>query len=414
MNPDRSSSPNVGRRLACAALALALLSSASAAVTWKNIQIGGFVSQGYLANDGHNDYLGDTSEGTFDFREYALNASWSKGKFRIGAQAFGQELGKYGNDKIDLDWGVVDYQATQWFGLRAGRVKMPRGLYNEALDVDSVRPFVLLPQSVYDARLRDFNSAFNGGMVYGNISLKSLGSVDYRVFMGEIPISTESGASDYFNNDAPHPNARMGMDSIVGGSLFWNTPVSGLRVGYSYSAFNDFFADRSVLFPAWDIYPEMLLIMYKATPRYHRDLLSAEYVTGDWVFAAEVGWETTKYDIGMYEFPDVMSRFAFDSFYGYVSAARRLNDRFEVGTYYSYSIDQQDTILGEPFPIQDLIQEDIAVSLRYDATERLVLKAEVHFMQGAGKLFDLPSKPQPTALRDDSWMLFAAKATFSF
>src|SRR5690606_36690640 len=104
----------------------------------------------------------------------------------------------------------------------------------------------------------------NGAMVYGNFSLKSLGSLDYRAFFGEIPISTKSGASDYFNNDAPYPNVRMAMDSVAGGSLFWNTPVTGLRVGYSYSVFNDFFADRSVFFPASEFGPEMLVVMFKS------------------------------------------------------------------------------------------------------------------------------------------------------
>lgn len=398
------------RPLFAAALgALAVLSAAHGAVTWKNLQLGGFASQGFLVNTGNNDYLGDTSEGTFDFREYAVNASWSRGRFRVGAQAFAQKLGEYGEDKISLDWGIVDYQATQWFGLRAGRVKMPRGLYNEALDVDSVRPFVLLPQSIYDARLRGFNAAFNGGMAYGNIGLRKLGSLDYKLFYGDIPMSTSSGANDYFNNDAPFPNARIGMDSVHGGSLFWNTPVAGLRTGYSYSAFKDFGADRKV-----PLAPGVDLLMYRTADLYERHLLSVEYTTGDWIFAAEAARETALFGIGL---PDTapLGYFDIENLAGYVSAARRLGDRLEVGAYYSYSKDKQLSVgleNGMIFP--DVIQHDFALSAKYDVNEHLILKLEGHYLDGAGKLFDTASKPQPPALRDGSWFMLAAKVTYSF
>src|SRR3569833_1064235 len=115
---------------------------AHAAYTWQDIQFGGFASQGYL-NSSANDYLGKTADGTFDFREYGANASWSSGPWRIGGQVFGQKLGQYGDDKLKLDWATLDYQPTLYFGVRVGRVKMPRGLYDEALDLAAVRPYVL-------------------------------------------------------------------------------------------------------------------------------------------------------------------------------------------------------------------------------------------------------------------------------
>lgn len=398
----------LARCFASVGLALTLLSAASAAVTWKEIQLGGFISQGYLVNDGPNDYLGETSEGTFDFREYALNASWSKGKFRVGAQAFGQKLGQYGDDKIKLDWATVDYQASQEFGVRAGRVKMPRGLYNEALDVDSVRPFVLLPQSVYDARLRDFNSAFNGGMIYGNIGLQQLGSVDYRMFYGDIPMSTASGASDYFTNDMPFPNVSIGMDAVYGGTWFWNAPLAGLRLGYSYSAFENFDIARI------GYYQGLAFEIVKASPTHHRHLLSAEYTSGDWVFAAEAGRENAHSDLfnaGVHSGTTAN----FDTEYYYISVARRVNARVELGAYVSHS---KDLLVVSPavpgIELPELKQTDFAMSVRFDVNDHLLFKLEGHYIDGAGKLFDTPAHPQPFARRDTSWFLLAAKATLSF
>ena len=401
-------------RLALFGTALALVggASATAAVTWKDVQFGGFASQGFLINSGHNDYLGETSDGTFDFREYAVNASWSKGKLRVGAQAFGQRLGQYGDDKISLDWGIVDYQATQWFGVRAGRVKMPRGLHNEALDLDSIRPFVLLPQSVYDARLRDFNAAFNGAMAYGNVSLRQLGSIDYRVFYGDIPMSTDSGANDYFNNDVPFPNVSIGMDAVLGSSVFWNTPVDGLRAGFSYTTFKNFNADRLVTWqPPGG--PRFEMVMSKFTDFYERHLFSVEYTRGDWVFAAEGGFDQARYAIAVVGSP-ATAFLEFQSDYAYASVTRRINSQIELGAYYSYSKETTEifqNVAGLDLP--ELVQHDWALSVKYDLNEHWVFKLEGHYMDGAGKLFDTP-KVQPFNKRDTSWFLLAAKATFSF
>lgn len=384
--------------LSVAALALAAQSAAHAAITWKNIQLGGFASQGFLINSGNNDYLGETSEGTFDFREYGVNASWSKGRFRVGGQVFAQELGAYGNDKIKLDWAVVDYQAKQWLGFRAGRVKMPRGLYNEALDVDSIRPFVLLPQSVYDARLRDFNSALNGGMVYGNVGLRKLGSLDYKAFYGEIPMTVNSGAGDYLNTGLAAQNLAIGMDHAWGGSVFWNTPISGLRAGYSYSEFGELQTTRRVTFgPTTYTYT-------KTADAYQRHLVSLEYSRGDWLFAAEAGREDG--DFVLVGFGPTTTRPAKIE-YAYFSASRRINAWLELGTYVSYSQDRQST---NPL----LRQADYALSAKFDLRENLIFKLEGHYMNGAGKIFDTAAQPQPLANRDEEWALLAAKITYSF
>jgi len=389
---------------------------------WKKatttVQFGGFVSQGFLANTGHNDYLGETSQGTADFREYGINASYAKGKWRLGAQVFGQKLGEYGDDELGIDWATVDYQPAQWFGLRVGRVKTPRGLYNEALDLDSVRPFVLLPQSVYDARLRDFNAAFNGGMVFGNIGLKQLGSLDYRIFYGDIPIATDSGASDYFNNDYRSTGLEIEMDSVRGGSLFWNAPLAGLRLGYSYSSFQDLCSLRTGTFPvAPPPAPEVTIFGTKWTDSYQRHLLSIEYTKGDWVFAAEAGREQAIYNVFINGINFVNLDFESTSFY--VSAARRINRWLELGAYYSYSRDTEPVISsirplspGEELP--DLEQGDFALSARFDINERLLFKVEGHYLKGAGKIFDTIGHPQPVSGRDESWFLFGAKVTYSF
>jgi len=381
-----------------------------------SVQYGGFVSQGFLVNTGHNDYLGNTSAGTADFREYGLNASYAIGQWRFGLQVFGQKLGEYGDDKLGIDWATVDYQPAQWFGLRAGRVKMPRGLYNEVLDLDSVRPFVLLPQSVYDARLRDFNAAFDGAMIFGNVPLKQLGSLDYRIFYGDIPIDADAGANDYFNNIFPTTGIDIEMDSVRGGSLFWNTPLTGLRTGYSYSSFQNLISFRQATTalgppPA----PILTFLGTTATDSYDRHLLSIEYAKGPWVFAAEAGREQAIYQVHISGVRLLDFDFQSDQFY--VSAARRITPWLELGTYYSYSRNEDLVVrstLPTPVSFPVLKQHDFAVSARFDINKNLIFKVEGHYLNGAGKIFDTISHPQHFADRDKSWFLFGAKVTYSF
>ena len=196
-----------------------------------------FASQGYIWNTGDNDYLGgDSSAGTYDFRDYAVNFSMAKGKWRVGAQFYGQKLGPYGDDKMTLDWGSVDYQATQWFGARAGRVKMPRGLYNEALDLDFTRPFVFLPQSVYDARLRDFQASFDGGMIYGNVNLKKAGSLA----CGDVPnADNPAGANNYHLCDPK-------VDSLLQQGLASADPATRKQV---YDELQQYMYDQALVVP---------------------------------------------------------------------------------------------------------------------------------------------------------------------
>ncbi len=369
------------------------------------VDIHGFGSQGYAINSGNNDYLGgESSKGTYDLREYGFNASIAKGKWRIGAQVFGQKLGPYGDDKMRLDWGIVDFQATQWFGLRAGRVKMPRGLYNESIDLDSTRPFVFMPQSVYDARLRDFQASFDGGMAYGNIDLKKAGSLDYKIFGGHIPMSTSSGASDYFNTDAPFPNLDIHMDDAFGASLFWNTPLQGMRFGYSFSRFENFETLRYVPFRQAN--------SHKVAPTYDRHLFSAEYTTGNWVFAAEGGLDDTEYFVAYDSGVKYASLYP-SSYYMYASATWRPKRWLELGAYYSRShFDQRG--VGTPVVFPDLDQGDLAISTKFNFTDYIFLKLEGHYLDGSGAVFDVPSHPQPISNRENSWFMFAVKGGFSF
>jgi len=373
--------------------------------SWKNIQFGGSFSQGYLKST-ENNYPVDTKGGTFDFREESLNASTTFGThLRLAAQVYAEKLGKFGGDRPLLDWAILDYNFSPEFGVKVGRLKYPRSLYSDVLDLDMVRPFIFLPQSIYDSRLRDFQSSFDGGMVYGSVSVGQ-NSFDYKVFYGDIPMKTNSGAGDYFNNTSLFANPpgvkSLRMDSVRGAALNWNTPVAGLRFGLSYSYYTNLTAvGPFVAVPSFPLTANLGKFEYNGA--------SAEYTRGPWTFAGE------------YLLVKSSSLITFPSFIGppsvgkygtkacYVSVARRLGTKFEVGTYYSEG--------NNSYPAGASAvnhRRDWTLAVRYDVNDHLLFKVEAHAINGTMEIFNVPGISNPAGSLKDSMTLFAAKTTLSF
>lgn len=397
-------------RLTLTLLAAASLTAAtaSAAVTWKNVQFGGFFSQGYL-NSTNNNFPVDTKDGTFEFREEALNASATFGThLRVGAQVFAQKLGKYGDDKPILDWLVVDYNFRPEFGVQVGRLKYPRGLYSDVLDVDMVRPFIFLPQSNYDARLRDYQASFDGAKIYGSISVGQH-SFDYKVFYGDIPMKTDSGLADYFNASSLFANppgaTSLTLDTVRGATLNWNTPVAGLRFGLYYSSLSHLLvsgAFRQV--PVWTSSIDIVKI--------ENEGVSAEYTRGPWTFAGE--YLESKIDTLLTLPPQLgmaPSKGKSGSQAYYVSVSRRLGTKFEVGTYFSET--KNTYVLPDSLP-SDASRKDWTVAVRYDVNDHLLFKLEVHSINGTRDITNVPGISNPPTGLKDSMLLFAAKTTLSF
>ncbi len=134
------------------------------------LQVHGFASQGYVKTD-NNDFMGDSSRGSFDFTELGLNGSL---QLRADLRLSGQLLLRRAGDMYDgspvLDYGLLDYTLNaneqQRLGVLAGRFKNPLGLYNDTRDVAFTRPGVLLPQNIYFDKVRNFILSNDGVQVY--------------------------------------------------------------------------------------------------------------------------------------------------------------------------------------------------------------------------------------------------------
>lgn len=365
------------------------------------IEFHGFVSQGFIKSTGH-DYLADSRRGSFEMSEVGLNATKVlTDQLRLGVQLFARDLGPIGNYTAQLDWYYLEYQFADWLGIRAGRTKLPFGLYNESSDVDAARVPVLLPQSIYPLRSRNYLLAQTGLELYGYVLLGPAGGLEYRLYGGTIFI--EPASQTY----------RIDRDvlRVVGGRLLWETPLPGLRFGGSFQAMDlDYtFSGPSLVgvpgaSPTGQATARLPVQLRLASIEYagERLLLAAEY--SRWYVDTESSVPTVVRP----------SHHVSERFYG--MGAYRLSNWLTLGAYYAArynSLADPDGRAVLRRTVKGTYQLDSAGTLRFDLNQHWLLKLEGHYMRGTADLTAADRITQPVS-QQKSWAVFFAKTTVYF
>jgi hypothetical protein len=356
-----------------------------------SLQVHGFVSQGFIKSTGNN-YLAQSKDGSFELTEGALNFTASLGeRLRLGFQLFVRDLGPVGNYNAKMDWLYFDYRWADWLGVRAGRVKIPFGLYNEVNDIDQARVPVLLPQSIYPIGNRDFLLAQTGVELYGRLRLAAAGALEYRLYGGTIYL--EGGGTS-----GPVTISPFRVPYVAGGRLMWETPLEGLRLGASGQAVRiDFDIAAAGMFA-------------KVQFPVHLWVASIEYAGSDLLLAAEYGrWRGKIRSNNPALFPNADGRN--ERFY--VMGAYRVLRWLTPGAYYSVYYPNVDDRKG-----RDAWEHDVAGTLRFDLNQYWLLKLETHYMQGTAGLDDATNKGlndnRPLIELQRNWWVFLAKSTVYF
>ena len=123
-------------------------------------RIHGFFSQSYI-NTSANNYFGDSTSGSWDFREVGLGIrAQITPDLSLSGVGLARWAGETDKGKVRLDHALFDYtlfrSGTERVSVSAGRMKLPIGLYNETRDVAETRPSILLPQSIYFDNARNY------------------------------------------------------------------------------------------------------------------------------------------------------------------------------------------------------------------------------------------------------------------
>lgn len=386
------------------------------------LRINGFVSQGYMESNDNNFLDPDSQDGTFEINEIGLtfNAPVTD-KLRVGAQLLSRDLGPEGNNDLILDWAFGDYRATDWFGVRAGKIKLPVGLYNEIRDSDFLRPMAFLPQSIYDEMQRSFMTAGYGGSVYGNVPAGAAGDFDYQIFYGELSIDEDTFlVSEGLNVDGLNrtlsnmTGGAAGVDSLeyesdrtYALSLIYNTPLEGLRLGMSYLKSEGKF-DVTLDNPLAALDPQLAALnsldfditasynpMYVLSAEYAHPLftISTEYFERDNEVAAKglgeqfipdtsIGW----YVMGTVQVPQVEG-LSVSALYDVFYLDKEQMNENNVGRF----------------------RKDLGLGVRYDISPNWLIKAEYHAVEGAALNMDLVNDGE-----ERDWSYFIVKTTFNF
>ncbi len=428
-----------------------------------DLDIHGFVSQGYLKSEGNNFLTADTNDGSFQFNEVGINLNKRlTDSLHVGVQLLARDQGVIGNNEVEIDWAYGNYRWRDWLGVRAGIMRIPLGLYNETRDLDFLRTSILLPQSVYNENLRDYFSRIRGIGLYGDIPMNNVGSLGYQLMVGTVDIDPDGGVARSSETSGVMEFVDSDVGTVYNGSLQWHTPLDGLSTGITYFYNSDAEARANLTIPqdsgmpsgvgqepdistgpdtagpdapsdmppgsemppgigqdsgmprrlgqpsSVEIPSEMTVI--DELDEFEVYVLSAEYTWNDLVIAAEYMKMNRKSHLK--GFP---MEFELDMVGYYLSAAYRFTDWFELGSYYSIYYGDEDDKDGDDLeargkPDYRAWLKDFTVTTRFDINPYWNFKLEGHLMDGAALVM---AQDNPDGF-DEHWYLLAAKVSFYF
>jgi hypothetical protein len=355
----------------------------------ENLQIHGFATQGFLFSSNNNYLTMRSSVGSLQWTEGAVSVTDPvTDKLRIGMQLHMYQIGDFGGPNIVVDWASGDYRVNDQFGVRAGKVKVPLGLFNDCQDVDGVYLWILLPQAMYPIDNRNYDLTVLGGEAYGVIGLGArAGRLQYGGYAGGSKLDANGGYAKQLEQIGLSFTDPPG-GTVIGGDVRWMTPLRGLMVGASTEENT---LDGTAPEGTVHLIPAVMNAYY------------AQWNRGRFHFAAEYWRVPVSLMLTVEGTPVPMS---VDQRAWYPMASFQVTKKMQVGGYYSHYLNKAgDTSQPENY------SKDWVMSGRYDFNEYFYGKVEGHFLHGTGLGYYASSNPN--GLQTNANML-AARIGFSF
>ena len=199
----------------------------------RHFQIHGFLTQAYVKTTA-NRFFGDSEDGSFDFREIGINASYRiNPQLMASAQLLSRDAGDMYDGSPTVDYAQLDYSLqmgeTDRLGTLLGRSKNPLGLYNDTRDVAATRPGIFMPQAIYWDRVRNMVLAIDGAQFYAEHT-GDLHRFNLQLMAGKTPID-ENVEKSYLD---PMLDASMEQDDLTtGGRLLYEWDGGRIRLALS-------------------------------------------------------------------------------------------------------------------------------------------------------------------------------------
>jgi hypothetical protein len=315
------------------------------------LSIHGFLSQAYAATDTGQLY-GIPASGTSDYRTAALQfrydvADATNVTIQLAHERLGRSRLQESIPDVALDWAYVEHRFSDLLSVKAGRVQIPVGIYNEVRDVGTVLPLYAPPALIYREGI--FGAEAVDGIVTGHRVGFGRWSVDANLYYG---------GWDFLAIDR---ETRGRVRDGLGAFAWLDTPLDGVRVGggvQRYTTTADVAGNPGRTQRGYSLF---------ASADVTRDRY---FVRGEWSGTRFTTRDSVRQtDAGR-----------FDGFHlqAGVSPLRRVT---LIGQFEAIDADYR---LSSPFPIhlRKRAADDWAAGIRYAVRPDLVLKAEYHWNTG--------------------------------
>ena len=375
-----------------------------------DVQIHGFIGQGYVLTSDNGYYDPATSDGgSLDFREIGLNVVCRpEERLRLGIQIMSQDMGRVYNNELAIDWAnavytlpVQDWEAD----LKVGRIRTGHGLYNDFRDLDLSRTSVFLPESVYFNSWRRFYIALDGVGTELRSPDTTIGSFKLGAVYGTQQVPADDPVLEVYGETVGSSD----LESQWGVQLSW-MPIEGLTIKQSLLMMEDWTID----FAPDDPTVEGALLS-DDSPTYEEWITSLEYIRGRFTLASEFTYWT---NAGVSTYTGATSDATETDDWkqsgcgGYLSAGWEFTPAWKAqlmvqahnlrysGTYPEAYADSEQT-------------RAIGAAACWSITPHWLLKAELQRIKG---LYFLRAADQPTPGEYESeyWTMFALKTSFDF
>lgn len=367
------------------------------------LQVHGFLSQGYFKTSANNIFGNSDGSGSLDFTELGINASWLPlPRLQLSTQLISRRAGEAADGEVELDVGLADYSVLETaearFGVRAGRVRIPLGFYNDTRDVPFARPSIILPQSLYPDALRTQSLSADGGMIYGEYH-GTWG--DLSLELGGVLLQVQNLDTEIALFFEDLPGELDPQPSFIGRMIYeydsgrLRLAVSGARAEAKYDP----------TFPFPDDLPA-------GTNLFEPVIFSAQYNAERWSFTSEY---FLQFNQAKGFGPPIDTDFTGEGYYG--QAIYRLDPHWEAVLRYDVFYADRDDRDGTEFkaetglPANLLFAKDWTVGLRYNITSSLMVRAEYHWVYGTGWVSLRDNDP---SMVDKQWDIFALLVSYRF
>lgn len=384
-----------------AALAAICFGAPASAIDY---QVHGYAAQGFVLSS-HNDFFGDSTDGSFDYYEAGINAAVQvHPNLSFAAQAAIRDAGISDDGSLRLDYAVADYrlisESSIQAGLRAGKVKNSLGFYNETRDVVFTRPSILLP-TVYGDNQNQRSLIFTspGAQLYGG----SVIGQHELTFTGTVNAERDVRKSD----ERLLVTLTVPFDLRIGDS--WNLQlmdsIDGGRWQFAYSRFSGQFRMSTA--------PELQL-----TGRFDVDLdvFSARYNTERFTVTAEYAQVDNDNRLTLMGSPFLHQRVAADS--GYFQVEYRLRPSWTLMARMDGSYSDRHDRSGRDFAAANpgvdrrtRFSHDFTIGFNWRPDQHWGLWAEHHWINGTATLQALENPPP---VREQRWSMLMLMVGYRF